>query len=45
MVFAKDFGIDLTANDQSIDPLPLVEKEKRFKNNLFLPRLNGQSFK
>jgi hypothetical protein len=26
MVFAKDFGIDLTANDQSIDPLPL-EKE------------------
>jgi hypothetical protein len=29
MVFAKDFGIDLTANDQSIDPLPLVEKEKK----------------
>lgn len=26
MVFAKDFGIDLTANDQSIDPLPLEEK-------------------
>ena len=23
MVFAKDLGIDLTANDQSIDPLPL----------------------
>jgi hypothetical protein len=28
MVFAKDYGIDLTANDQSIDPLPLNEKEK-----------------
>lgn len=23
MVFAKDYGIDLTANDQSMDPLPL----------------------
>ncbi|MEU5853519.1 metallophosphoesterase family protein [Saccharopolyspora shandongensis] len=23
MVFAKDYGIDLTANDQSIDPMPL----------------------
>ncbi|PXY24674.1 metallophosphoesterase family protein [Prauserella muralis] len=23
MVFAKDYGIDLTANDQSIDPVPL----------------------
>ncbi|WP_408011481.1 metallophosphoesterase family protein [Pseudalkalibacillus sp. A8] len=25
MVFAKDYGIDLTANDQSIDPAPLKE--------------------
>jgi hypothetical protein len=28
MVFAKDYGIDLTANDQSIDPAPIEEKEK-----------------
>lgn len=30
MVYAKDYGIDLTANDQSIDPLPLpnVKNEK-----------------
>jgi hypothetical protein len=29
MVFAKDYGIDLTANDQSIDPAPLgKDKEK-----------------
>ncbi|MFL0363129.1 metallophosphoesterase family protein [Bacillus sp. PK3_68] len=28
MVFAKDYGIDLTANDQSIDPLPLKDKPK-----------------
>ncbi|KAB7707658.1 phosphoesterase [Bacillus aerolatus] len=29
MVFAKDYGIDLTANDQSMDPLPLEEKKKK----------------
>lgn len=28
MVFAKDYGMDLTANDQSMDPLPLQGKEK-----------------
>ncbi|WP_408008513.1 metallophosphoesterase family protein [Pseudalkalibacillus sp. A8] len=28
MVFAKDYGIDLTANDQSIDPAPLKESVK-----------------
>ncbi|WP_257346706.1 metallophosphoesterase family protein [Pseudalkalibacillus decolorationis] len=28
MVFAKDYGIDLSANDQSIDPLPLNNKNK-----------------
>lgn len=28
MVFAKDFGIDLTANDQSMNPLPLKDGEK-----------------
>ncbi|OCA87262.1 metallophosphoesterase family protein [Pseudobacillus wudalianchiensis] len=28
MVFAKDYGIDLTANDQSVDPLPLKDKPK-----------------
>ena len=28
LVFAKDFGIDLTANDQSMDPLPFDNKEK-----------------
>ncbi|WP_416828913.1 metallophosphoesterase family protein [Ectobacillus polymachus] len=31
MVFAKDFGIDLTANDQSMDPLPLDETKKKEK--------------
>jgi hypothetical protein len=28
MVFAKDYFIDLTANDQSMDPLPLQGKQK-----------------
>ena len=28
MVFAKDYGIDLTANDQSMDPLPLGTTKK-----------------
>ncbi|KON67925.1 metallophosphoesterase family protein [Peribacillus sp. FSL K6-1552] len=28
MVFAKDYGIDLTANDQSIDPVPLENNKK-----------------
>ncbi|MBD1382861.1 metallophosphoesterase family protein [Metabacillus arenae] len=28
MVFAKDYGIDLTANDQSMDPAPLKEPVK-----------------
>ncbi|GHH98993.1 metallophosphoesterase family protein [Neobacillus kokaensis] len=35
MVFAKDYGIDLTANDQSIPPVPLDEnkkKEEKVKN-------------
>lgn len=34
MVFAKDYGIDLTANDQSMEPLPLNNKseEKTVKN-------------
>ncbi|MGG3664565.1 metallophosphoesterase family protein [Bacillus gobiensis] len=27
MVFAKDYGIDLTANDQSMDPAPLEEEK------------------
>ncbi|WP_162605273.1 metallophosphoesterase family protein [Jiangella ureilytica] len=31
MVFAADLGIDLTANDQSIDPLPLPEGRRRKK--------------
>ncbi|WP_078412858.1 metallophosphoesterase family protein [Priestia abyssalis] len=29
MVFAKDYGIDLTANDQSMDPLPIEENKKK----------------
>lgn len=28
MVFAKDYGIDLTANDQSIDPAPIEDNKK-----------------
>ncbi|MGG0240415.1 metallophosphoesterase family protein [Bacillus rhizoplanae] len=28
MVFAKDYGIDLTNNDQSMDPLPLNDRVK-----------------
>jgi 3',5'-cyclic AMP phosphodiesterase CpdA len=28
MVFAKDYGIDLTANDQSISPAPIEDKKK-----------------
>jgi hypothetical protein len=31
MVFAKDYGIDLTANDQSIDPLPLINEKEKIK--------------
>ncbi|MGG1659237.1 metallophosphoesterase [Brevibacillus sp. NRS-1366] len=31
MVFAKDYGIDLTADDQSIDPAPLEEDKKKEK--------------
>jgi 3',5'-cyclic AMP phosphodiesterase CpdA len=31
MVFAKDFGIDLTANDQSMDPATLPEKKQTVK--------------
>jgi 3',5'-cyclic AMP phosphodiesterase CpdA len=31
MVFAKDYGIDLTANDQSIDPATLPEKKQTVK--------------
>ncbi|OIK09729.1 phosphoesterase [Bacillus sp. MUM 116] len=31
MVFAKDYGIDLTANDQSIDPAPIPENKKQEK--------------
>ncbi|MGG1397639.1 metallophosphoesterase family protein [Bacillus salipaludis] len=31
MVFAKDFGIDLTANDQSTDPGPIPENKKQEK--------------
>ena len=31
MVFAKDFGIDLTANDQSIPPAPIDENKKKEK--------------
>lgn len=27
MVFAADFGMDLTANDQSVDPLPLPRRK------------------
>jgi len=33
MVFAKDYGIDLTANDQSMDPLPLEEEQNKEKVN------------
>ncbi|WP_079526200.1 metallophosphoesterase family protein [Halobacillus hunanensis] len=33
MVFAKDYGIDLTANDQSIDPAPLKEEKNKGKVN------------
>ncbi|MEH7336247.1 metallophosphoesterase family protein [Neobacillus drentensis] len=29
MVFAKDYGIDLTANDQSSDPAPIPENKKQ----------------
>ncbi|KZE69200.1 phosphoesterase [Fictibacillus phosphorivorans] len=32
MVFAKDYGIDLSPNDQSIDPAPLPEKKQTVKN-------------
>ncbi|MDQ1002625.1 3',5'-cyclic AMP phosphodiesterase CpdA [Neobacillus niacini] len=31
MVFAKDYGIDLTANDQSISPDPIDESKKKEK--------------
>jgi hypothetical protein len=31
MVFAKDYGIDLTANDQSMDPAMLPEKKQTVK--------------
>lgn len=31
MVFAKDYGIDLTANDQSISPGPIDESKKKEK--------------
>lgn len=31
LVFAKDFGIDLTANDQSIAPAPIDESKKKEK--------------
>jgi hypothetical protein len=31
MVFAKDYGIDLTANDQSIAPAPIDESKKKEK--------------
>ncbi|WP_166243375.1 metallophosphoesterase [Paenibacillus turpanensis] len=31
MVFAKDYGIDLTANDQSAQPLPIPENKKKEK--------------
>ncbi|MEH6944237.1 hypothetical protein [Bacillus sp. JJ722] len=27
MLFAKDYAIDLTANDQSIDPVPLEKQQ------------------
>ncbi|MFD2924865.1 metallophosphoesterase [Halobacillus naozhouensis] len=33
MVFAKDYGIDLTANDQSIDPAPLEQRKNKGKVN------------
>ena len=33
MVFAKDYGIDLTANDQSMDPLPLDNENKEKVEN------------
>ncbi|MBY6036636.1 metallophosphoesterase [Fictibacillus nanhaiensis] len=29
MVFAKDYGIDLTANDQSMEPSPFEDKKKK----------------
>lgn len=31
IIFAKDFGIDLTANDQSMDPLPLEDTKNKEK--------------
>jgi hypothetical protein len=31
MVFAKDYGIDLTANDQSEDPAPIPANKKQEK--------------
>ncbi|WP_261300574.1 metallophosphoesterase [Paenibacillus andongensis] len=31
MVFAKDYGIDLTANDQSVEPAPIPENKKQEK--------------
>ncbi|WP_035445337.1 metallophosphoesterase family protein [Bacillus sp. UNC41MFS5] len=34
MVFAKDYGIDLTANDQSVDPEPLQEIGKNKNINI-----------
>jgi hypothetical protein len=33
MVFAKDYGIDLTANDQSIPPAPIEENKKQKKES------------
>ncbi|MBM7585630.1 3',5'-cyclic AMP phosphodiesterase CpdA [Bacillus pakistanensis] len=32
MVFAKEYGIDLTANDQSIDPLPLEDNKGKVRS-------------
>jgi len=32
MVFAKDYGIDLTADDQSVDPWPLNDNRKAVKS-------------
>jgi len=31
MVFAKDYGIDLTANDQGVEPAPIPENKKQEK--------------
>jgi hypothetical protein len=31
MVFAKDYGIDLTANDQSVAPGPIPESKQKEK--------------